>query len=124
MSLYLSDFAFPIVARLKSKSADCMPALFYNESVKSLRLTVPHHRPELSRHEVVRRPWAANHHFAALHLCRGAIESILILLNRLVLNKMRNIDQHPARLVLTATDLRLQRSKHLPQLYRPSSRLG
>ena len=59
----------------------------------------------LSRDEVVRRPRTAHDDFNSGQMTCGHLVAVLILLDLFVINEMSDVDEHPAGIDLTATNV-------------------
>src|SRR5215471_6761399 len=87
-------------------------------------LTVACYRAELAGQEMIRRPWPADGHLTVLQLFGGGIVTVLVFLDRLGIDQVRDIDQHAFGINLLTADLLLKRIKELVDLNRKGSRLG
>src|SRR5580698_3639758 len=87
-------------------------------------LRIPRDSTQFARQEMIRRPWSAYRQLTILELLGGAAVTVLVLLHRLGIDQVGNIDQHPVGIYSLTTNLFLQRVKHLVYLYRQGPRLG
>src|ERR1051326_8358795 len=72
---------------------------------------------QLARHEVVRRPGAAQRHLAAFQLAQRAVVAVLIFLHCPVIDKVGDVDHHPAGIDALAADFGVERVEHLLHLH-------
>lgn len=74
--------------------------------------------------EVIRRPWARNLHLALLHGCSGGGKLVLIALDALAVNEMRDVEDHLAVLREAACDLFIERTEETAHLEADGSATG
>src|SRR5215472_15992649 len=79
---------------------------------------------QLARGEVVRRPGTANEDLAVLELPCRAVVTVLVALDRLLLDQVSYVDEHSAGLVLAAGHIFFERMEELVHLNRESAGFG
>ena len=88
------------------------------------RLGAARDRSQLAWQEVIRRPGPADDQLAILQLLGGTAIAVLILLHRLRVNQVGDVDHHPIGVDSLATNLFFEGVEHLVDLDRQAARLG
>src|SRR5580700_3760488 len=89
-----------------------------------LRLAVSGHGTQLPGKEVVRGPGSADSHFAVLQLLSGGAVAVLVLLDRLGIDEMGDVDEHPLGGDLLAAHFLFEGIKQLVDLNREGAGFG
>ena len=136
MDAYISQVLSETEARKTRGSTLARPAKAYRQDIFRLRAGIERkfHRPrsticvsrspELTRREVVWRPWTADQDLAVLQLPSGAGIAVLVAFDRFLVDKMGDIDKHAAGFILAATNFLFKRMEELVYLNRQGSGLG